>query len=321
MNKEAARTDYDSPWKEIIEQFFPEFMSFFFPKIFDEIDWEKGYEFLDKELQKVVRESKGSTKRVDKLVRVWQKGNGQETWVAIHIEVQGQRDEMFAVRMFEYHTLLYNHYKRPIVSLVILSDDNPNWRPSGYWHELWDCRVQFDFPIVKLLDYGQDWPALEENSNPFAVVVMAHLQTVATSPKAVARRDAKFRLTRLLYERNYTRKKIVDLLRFIDWIMVLTPRLESEYIEAVDEFEEQYKMKYVTSFERKGQEKGRLLGLEEGLEQSVIRVLARRFGAVPKQLQEKIEEASISQLEILLDEAVVVPDLEIFADFVDEVLN
>lgn len=321
MIKEATKTDYDSPWKEVIEQLFPEFMSFFFPNIFDEIGWERGYEFLDKELQKVVRESKGSGKRVDKLVRVWQKGTGQETWVAIHIEVQGQRDEKFVGRMFEYHTLLYNHYKRPIVSLVILSDDNLNWRPSSYSHKLWDCRVQFDFPTVKLLDYRQDWPALEENPNPFAVVVMAHLQTIATSPTAVARRDAKFRLTRLLYERNYTRKKIVDLLRFIDWIMVLTPRLESEYIEAVDEFEEQYKMKYVTSFERRGQEKGRLIGLEEGIEQSIVRILVRRFGDVSEELREKIESASVPQLELLVVEAAVVADLETFADFVDEVLN
>ena len=44
---------YDSPWKDIIEQYFPEFMSFFFPQAKEEIDFDKGYEFLDKELQKV----------------------------------------------------------------------------------------------------------------------------------------------------------------------------------------------------------------------------------------------------------------------------
>jgi len=49
--------DYDSPWKEIIEQFFPEFIAFFFPHIFADIDWSRGYEFLDKELQKIVRDS------------------------------------------------------------------------------------------------------------------------------------------------------------------------------------------------------------------------------------------------------------------------
>jgi flagellar biosynthesis/type III secretory pathway protein FliH len=183
------------------------------------------------------------------------------------------------------------------------------------------CQVQFDFPTVKLLDYGQDRSALEENPNPFAVVVMAHLQTIATSPKAVARRDAKFRLTRLLYERNYTRKKIVELLRFIDWIMVLTPTLEVEFEQAIDELEEQYKMKYVTSFERRGHRIGFEEGLEQGLEQGIVRVLTRRFGTISEELQGKIKEASVSQLESLLDEAAVVPDLETFTNLVDDILN
>jgi flagellar biosynthesis/type III secretory pathway protein FliH len=183
-------------------------------------------------------------------------------------------------------------------------------------------RTDYDSPWkVKLLDYGQDRLALEENLNPFAVVVLAHLQTIATSPKAIARRDAKFRLTRLLYERNYTRKKIVELLRFIDWIMVLTLALEAEFAQAVDEYEEQYKMKYVTTFERRGKEKGRQIGLEEGIEQSIVNILIRRFGEVTELLQEKIEQASLSQLELLVVEAAVTPDLETFIDFVDETLS
>ena len=183
-------------------------------------------------------------------------------------------------------------------------------------------RMDYDSPWkVKLLDYGQDRLALEENLNPFAVVVLAHLQTIATSPKAVARRDAKFRLTRLLYVRNYTRKKIVELLRFIDWIMVLTLALEAEFAQAVDEYEEQYKMKYVTTFERRGKEKGRQIGLEEGIEQSIVNILIRRFGGVTELLQEKIEQASLSQLELLVVEAAVIFDLEAFIDFVDETLS
>ena len=52
------RADYDSPWKEIIEHFFPQFMAFFFPAISAEIDWSEHYEFLDKELQQGVREDR-----------------------------------------------------------------------------------------------------------------------------------------------------------------------------------------------------------------------------------------------------------------------
>ena len=53
----AERTDYDSPWKEILEIYFEEFIAFFFPVAHSEIDWRKGHEFLDKELQQIVREA------------------------------------------------------------------------------------------------------------------------------------------------------------------------------------------------------------------------------------------------------------------------
>jgi len=51
------QTDYDSPWKEIIERYFEPFMAFFFPEAHSEIHWDHGYEFLDKELQQVVRDA------------------------------------------------------------------------------------------------------------------------------------------------------------------------------------------------------------------------------------------------------------------------
>ncbi len=71
MTEKKPSTEYDSPWKEIIEQFFEAFMTFFFPEIHQKIDWTRNYEFLDQELQKVVREAITKTRRVDKLVKVW----------------------------------------------------------------------------------------------------------------------------------------------------------------------------------------------------------------------------------------------------------
>ena len=49
-------TDYDSPWKEVLDCYFEAFMAFCFPQAHAEIDWSRGYEFLDKELQQVVRD-------------------------------------------------------------------------------------------------------------------------------------------------------------------------------------------------------------------------------------------------------------------------
>jgi len=42
--------DYDSPWKDVLERAFPEFMAFYFPEAHAQIDWEQGHEFKPTEL-------------------------------------------------------------------------------------------------------------------------------------------------------------------------------------------------------------------------------------------------------------------------------
>ncbi len=54
----AAAEDYDSSWKEVLDRYFEAFMAFFFAEAHAEIDWARGYEMLDKELQKIVRHAK-----------------------------------------------------------------------------------------------------------------------------------------------------------------------------------------------------------------------------------------------------------------------
>jgi hypothetical protein len=38
----SSQSDHDSPWKEALERFFPEFLALLFPAIHAEIDWSKG---------------------------------------------------------------------------------------------------------------------------------------------------------------------------------------------------------------------------------------------------------------------------------------
>jgi len=47
----SDQDDYDSPWKEALERFLPDFLALLFPEAHAGIDWSQGYEFLDKELQ------------------------------------------------------------------------------------------------------------------------------------------------------------------------------------------------------------------------------------------------------------------------------
>ncbi|MEZ4529369.1 MAG: hypothetical protein R2941_25955 [Desulfobacterales bacterium] len=65
--------DYDSLWKEGIEQYFEEFTAFFFPKAYKQTDWTGGYEFLDKELHQISRYSDTGSRIADRLMQVWKK--------------------------------------------------------------------------------------------------------------------------------------------------------------------------------------------------------------------------------------------------------
>ncbi len=78
-------SDYDSPWKEALERYFPQFLEFFFPQIHEEIDWSRGWTFLDKELQQVVRDAELGRRLVDKLVKVWKlDGTHRDRYIDSH---------------------------------------------------------------------------------------------------------------------------------------------------------------------------------------------------------------------------------------------
>ena len=261
-------TDFDSPWKEILEHYLQEFMAFFFPEVHQGVDWGKPPTFKDKELQQVTRDAEVGRRLVDKLVEV-QRNDGTETWVLVHIEVQSQPEVAFEQRMFGYYSRLLDQYNRPVVSLAVLGDERHTWRPHRFSSGLWGCTVAFDFPMIKLLDYSADWAALEASTNPFATVVMAHLQTQQTRNDARQRQQVKMALSRRLYEVGYTRRQIIDLYLFIDWVLRLPPELEAEHRQALQQYEETRSMPYISSIERFGIQKGLEQGRQEGLQQGL----------------------------------------------------
>ncbi|MBL8152315.1 MAG: transposase, partial [Blastocatellia bacterium] len=77
------REEQDSPWKELIEKFLPEFMKFFFPKAYNKVDWTRPHEFLEQELYQIHPEGETGKRIADKLVKVWTK-KGKEKWWLIH---------------------------------------------------------------------------------------------------------------------------------------------------------------------------------------------------------------------------------------------
>lgn len=306
---EGMRVDYDSPWKEALEQYFNAFMAFFFPQAYDGIDWSRGYNFLDKELQKIYGEGKKGRKYVDKLVGVWRK-DGAEALVMVHVEVQGQVEAVFNERMYQYNYRIFDKYKRQVVSLAILADEQRGWRPHGFGYELWGCRVSLEFPVVKLLDYEAQWNRLEESMNPFAVVVMAHLKSQATRRDPEGRSRWKLHLVKMLYQRGYTKDDIIKLFSYIDRMMKLPKYLTEGFLEEIEQLEEDKGMPYITSVERLGHQRGFLQKARE----AVIEVLETRLGKVPESIIENVNKLDdLNILNALLKKAATVVSLDEFS--------
>jgi hypothetical protein len=253
--QKQENTDYDNPWKSFIELYFHDFLSFFFPHIEADIDWSKPIRFLDKELQKVVRDAEIPKRYADKLVEV-HRLSGEKAIVICHIEVQNDGEADFGARMYSYNYRLRDRYNCPVVSLAILTDDSKTWRPSGFQDELWGCSMEFRFPVIKLLDYESDWAGLEASRNPFAVVTMAQLKTKETHNQPQERKTWRYRLTTMLYEQGYGEQDILEIHNFLDWLMKLPEDVEKQFQIELKAFEEAKQMKYVTTIERMAEARG-----------------------------------------------------------------
>ncbi|GAP94921.1 hypothetical protein [Leptolyngbya sp. NIES-2104] len=288
-------TDYDNPWKSIIELYFQDFLQFFFPWIAPEINWSREVKFLDKELQKIVRDAEIEKRYADKLVEVY-KLNGESALVLCHIEVQSQYESVFPNRMYSYNYRLRDRYNCSVVSLAILGDESETWRPTHFREALWGCSVNFEFPIVKLLDYADQWDELETSRNPFAIVVMAHLKTKETHNNPTERKDWKFHLTTMLYDRGYNEQDILELHNFLDWMMNLPEELERQFRIDLEQFEEARKMKYVSSGERMAEARGKELGARDKQVEIALNMLRDN---IPLETIARFTELSIEELQQL----------------------
>lgn len=291
--------DYDSPWKDLLDRHFEAFMAFFFAEAHARIDWARGVEFLDKELQKITADAALGRRAVDKLAKVRLK-SGEELVVLCHCEVQGDRESDFEKRIYTYHHRISDRFDEHVATFILLTDRHRGWRPKEYKYEALGTTLSLRFSAAKILDYRNHWEELEQNHNPFAVVVIAHLRLLETARNARQRLEWKLTLTKMLYDRGYTEREVIDLFRFLDWLFFLPDNLQRQYRDEIERFEEERRMPYVTTIERMGIEQGRQEGRQEGLQQAgedfVRYFLQRQFGEMSEDLQIAIHQLSLERL-------------------------
>ena len=178
-----------------------------------------------------------------------------------------------------------------------------------------------------MLDYRARWVELEASANPFVVVIQAHLKTQETRQAPEARYQAKLALAKGLYRRGWGRSDILELFRFIDWMLRLPDELEQKLWSEIQTYEGVQKMTYVTSVERIGIRKGIEQGIQQGLHQGLqherlllMRLTRKRFGdEVASRSAPLLDQVTSYQaLEDLAEAIMDCPDSEAWIKTVNE---
>ena len=192
---------FDQPWKRVLERCFRDFMELALPQAARVIDWDRGYETLDKELADLSKDGDSGDRVADLLVEVHPR-HGDEAWVLVHLEVQMQPDRTLPQRMHTYSYRAYDRYAKRVASVAILGDQRRSHRPDSFAYELFGTELRLRFPVVKVLDFEARRAELEASRNPFSRVILTHLAALRTTRRPDARLTAKLALLRDLVDRG-----------------------------------------------------------------------------------------------------------------------
>ncbi|WP_229239279.1 hypothetical protein [Emticicia agri] len=229
---------------------------------------EKGFEFLDKELEQLFppQNDNFSPKYVDKLVKVFMK-DGKEKWILVHIEVQGYKDVNFPERMFTYYYRIFDKYNKPITAFAIFTDDSFRLYPDKFEQSFLGTSIRYEYNTYKITEQSEE--DLFSSNNPFAMVVLA--VKAALKSKRINQSELfelKLGLAKTLLRKQFSKDKIRALMNFLKYHIRFDK--EETMIKFDKEIESLTGKSTTMGIEEflinRATEQGRKIGVEEGIE-------------------------------------------------------
>ena len=224
-------------WKGVLEQVFEDLLRFVFPDVDAEFDLQRGVLFLDKELGEMYPEpyQATSTRVVDKLIKVYRR-DGQERWMLIHLEVQGDSGKDFARRMFTYYYRILDRFNQPVTAIAIFTGRNRANMQSKFEDHCLGTHILYQYNIINIRDYPDE--LLINNENPFALVMLV-AKSVLLSGKDLDNKllEQKILILNLLLERGLMRDpKINEIFIFLNnYILFKKKEINLTFMQQVDQ--------------------------------------------------------------------------------------
>lgn len=226
-DQELLAIDFDARWKELIHVFTEEFIAFFLPSLYPLVNFSKPPEFLEQELAKLAAGTERSGKKItDKLIKLYLK-NGEEQFVLVHIEVEGDAPSAYSKEIFKYYYRALDQHEVDIATIVVYVGDKVPRQHNVYTRHFHGTELTFKFNsyLVK----QQNEADLMASDNIFAFAILANLYVLQSKNQYDKRMAFKTHLIALLRKKNYKQETIRHLLVFI-WYLVLLPKDQNQQL-------------------------------------------------------------------------------------------
>lgn len=243
---------HDQLFKQLIHTFFAEFLEEFFPEVHDHIEF-SSIKPLSEEMFTDLHE--GESRRADIVIEA--KLKEQDTLIIIHVEPQSYTQPGFNKRMYNYFSLLYNKYRKPILPIAIFSYDN-NWVERD--------EFIIDFPFFHVLTFNflklelrkMDWRKYINSSNPVAAALLSKMGYINEEKVQV-----KKEFLRMLVKMEIDPAKSTLINDFFETYLLLTKEEENVLMEEINQLS-QDESERIYRLPNSWWEKGRREGIQEG---------------------------------------------------------
>ncbi|MBT2238312.1 Rpn family recombination-promoting nuclease/putative transposase [Heyndrickxia coagulans] len=258
MEKHAGYHVHDRLFKELIQNFFQEFMDAFFPDLSTDLDYRR-VRFLSQE--QFTDFPGGEQKRVDILAET--KVKGKDTVILIHVEPQSYYEKPFPERMFRYYMMISLRHRKPVLPIAVFSYEEKTETPDTYTFAFHNIEIlRFHYLSIHLMK--QNWRNYIRSNNPVAAALLSKMGYTETE-----RVQVKLEFLRMLARMELDPAKMRLLYGFFDYYLKLNEKEEAEVMENIkmlDPDEAEQVLKLPNSYFDRGYKKGKEEGREEGIE-------------------------------------------------------
>ena len=268
------KIQHDKLFKDLLQLFFEDFLKVFFPDIHKKLDFSNfgPQNFLSTE--HTLDHGKKKKVVMDLVARVSEKG--RHDYVIVFIENQSYREKDFAERVFSYFAAVYLKHRRPVVPIVIFTDER-KWELTK---EITDFSIGFgpykflNFHYLSVKLKNLDFRKYLRMPNPVAVALAAKMGYVKTElPKL------KIDIFRTLVKMRLPENELETLAQFVDTYTDIEKSEENKQeITKLLETDDNKEVKMLlTMWEKRGIKKGREEGREEGKIQDAQKMIEKNM--------------------------------------------